>query len=119
MFVLEVEGVIKWKCSLIKKDTTNVEPTSDLVQKVEAFMIGDLKFLSIMLGKENFDCNWCYLCQLYTDKWKRCDHKPLDGIRWTLQKVVDQAGKCSNLEGKARIGMRECPYFDIPVARYI
>ena len=35
---------------------------------VEAFMIGDLKLLAMMLGKENFDGNWCYLCQLYINK---------------------------------------------------
>ena len=73
----------------------------------------------MMLGKENLDGNWCYLCQLYIDEWKRHDHKHLDGVRWTLQKLVDQASKCSNLEGKDRMGVREVPYFDISMARYI
>ena len=116
---IEVDEVTTWKCSLIKKDATGLDSTSDLIREVEVFLVRDLKFLSVMLGMETFDGNWCYLCQLYIAEWKRHYHKHLDGIRWTLQKVVDQAGKCSNLEGKARIGMRECPYFDIPVARYI
>ena len=45
---IEIEEVITWKCSLIKKEATDLDATSDFVQEVEAFMIGDLKFLSMM-----------------------------------------------------------------------
>ena len=50
---IEVGGVTTWKCSLIKKEATGLDATLDLVREVEAFMIGDLKFLSMMLGIEN------------------------------------------------------------------
>jgi len=54
---IEVDEVTTWKYSLIKKYTTDLDSTSDLVREVEAFMIGNLKLLSMMLGKENVDGN--------------------------------------------------------------
>jgi len=104
-----------WKCNLVTKDDDDIDTTLDMVRDVDAFMIGDLKFLSMMLGEENFDGNWCYLCQLYIDECELHDHKHIDGIRWTLKKLSDQAVKCksSRLDGKAYMGVREKPYFYI------
>jgi len=84
-------------------------------------MIEDLKFLSMMLGKENSDRNWCYLCQLYIDDWKRLDQYHLKGREWTLGLLKQQALNCKEhkLDGKDGIGVREKPYFDIPVKMYI
>ena len=82
-------------------------------------MVGDLKFLSMMLGKENFDTIWCYLCNLRNTQWQKKGHAR--GELWTLEALRTQAKKVlmQHLDGTARMGVREEPYFDIPVWRYI
>lgn len=107
----------KWECKIIDPGHADFEKESDLICEVTAFMIGDLKFLSMMLGKENFDTYWCYLCMLSHADWQKYGHDV--GEMWSLDKLIDQAEKSENLEGAARKGVREEPYFDIPLWRYI
>ncbi len=38
-----------------------IKEEEDHIHDVVAFMIVNLKFLSMMLGKEDFDDYWCYL----------------------------------------------------------
>ena len=82
-----------------------------------AYMIGDLKFLCMILGKENFDGYWCYLCSLFYDDWQKEGHTC--GTPWTLEKLKAQALLSVDLEGKERMGVREDPYFEIPIDRFI
>ena len=77
-------------------------------------MIGDLKFLSMMLGKENFETYWCILCQLAKKDWQDAWYDATE-LLWTLEKLKEQAELSKNLKGTARKGVREAPYFDIPV----
>ena len=55
----------KLKAYIINKDHMDFdgEKTIDMT----AYMIGNLKFLCMILGKENFDGYWCYLCSLFYD----------------------------------------------------
>ena len=112
-----VNGESKWNCTIVSPDHADFQSEDKSVMDVVAFMIGDLKFLSMMLGKENFDGGHCYLCNLYIDEWQKVDHEP--GQCWTLEKLKQQAAKFNTLTGRARMGVRESPYFDIPVSRYI
>ena len=105
----------KWKAFIIEKDHADFD--GDATIDAEAFMIGDLKFLSMILGKENFDGLWCYLCQLYYDDWQKEGHDC--GTPWTLDALKAQALLSKDLDGKARMGVREAPMFDIPVERFI
>ena len=49
---------------MIDHDHADFHSESDNVIDPEAFMVGNLLFFSMMLGKENFDLHWCYLYML-------------------------------------------------------
>ena len=107
----------KWKCNIIDKDHVDFNSNHNCVHDAVSYMIGDLKFLSMMLGKENFDGYWCYLCKLCHPEWQA--HGYACGDLWNLDGLGAQAELAGNLEGKERMGVREAPYFDITVHRYI
>ena len=112
-----VNGKSKWNCTIVSPDDADFQSKDKSVMDAVAFMIGDLKFLSMMLGKENFDGGHCCLCDLYIDEWQKLGHEP--GQYWTLEAFKQQAAKFNTLTGRVRMGVREQPYFDIPVSRYI
>ena len=51
----------KWKAVIIDKDHVDFGG-DNVIEDTTAFMVGDLKFLSMIFGKDNFDGLWCYLC---------------------------------------------------------
>ena len=51
------ESTKKWECKLVPNNTPGSIP-------VTAVLCGDLKFLFMILGRENFDTYWCYFCNL-------------------------------------------------------
>ena len=106
----------KWTATIVMNNETTDDP---LICDVTEFMIGDLKFLSMMLGKENFDSIWCILCQLRNVDWQKKGHKL--GELWTLKTLIQQAKDVleKGLEGIERKGVREQPYFKVPVERYV
>ena len=61
----------RWKVYIIDRDDADFDSDSDNVIDPEAFMVGDLNFFSMMLGKENFDSYWCYLCMLCHADWQK------------------------------------------------
>ena len=109
----------KWNCRLINPDHANYNTISDNILDVTAFMVGDLKFLSMMLGKENFEGDWCHICRLQSTQWQDVEYDRDD--LWTLDGLKEQADNVNSnsLNGTARHGVREDPYFDIPPERYI
>lgn len=113
----EVEGQQKWYCTIVDPGSACYRPADPSVIDVVAFVIGDLKFLSMMLGKENFDTGHCFQCQLYIDQWQHKIHNR--GECWTINKINEQARMSDKLTGIARKGVREEAYFDVPVERYI
>ncbi|OEU21464.1 hypothetical protein FRACYDRAFT_235090 [Fragilariopsis cylindrus CCMP1102] len=50
--------------------------------KVLFLGVGDLKFVSMSLGKVNMDSHWCHLCDLSPNEWMNLDHS--EGNNWTL-----------------------------------
>ena len=107
----------RWYCTILDPDHEDFKADDDTIKEVVPFIIGDLKFLSMMLGKENFDTGHCFQCTLYIDEWQKKDHEP--GECWTLAMLKEQAKKFERLTGRARRGVREPPYFDVPVSRFI
>jgi len=108
----------KWECKIV--DDKHADFKHPLNAKgVEAFMVGDLKFYSQMLGKEDFASAWCCLCQLKHAQWQGLADTP--GVLWTLDLIKQQHD--TNQEhghtGADRMGVREYPYFDIPAENYI
>ena len=79
---------------------------------LDTFLCGDLKFLFMMLGREDFDTFWCLYCKLFKDDWQDDDHA--EGELWTLQdlKEKSQYNQTNNIKGRERCGVREDPYFN-------
>ena len=80
-------------------------------------MVGDLKFFSQMLGKEGFNSNWGSHCQLNRNEWAvGCEFTIVES---TLESIRLLAAESTDATGVDRKGVREDPYFNIPVANYI
>ena len=107
----------KWKC--LSDDEYLKYAIVNFQVKPIVFLTGDIAFLNLILGKEDFNGDWCYLCDLYKSKWQSKCHE--DGNHWTLERLCIQARKVKeeNLKGTKRHGVREEPYFKIPVERVI
>ncbi len=107
----------KWKC--LSDDEYLKCAIVNFQVKPIVFLTGDIAFLNLILGKEDFNGDWCYLCDLYKSKWQSKCHE--DGNHWTLERLCIQARKVKeeNLKGTKRHGVREEPYFKIPVERVI
>jgi hypothetical protein len=60
--------------------------------------VGDLAFVSMILGKVNMDDHWCYLCDLSPNEWSKLDHT--EGRPWALTRMEDIISKISNDELK-------------------
>ena len=110
----------KWKCTIIDKEHDQFDSELSNVQDVTPFMVGDLKFYSQMLGKEDFDSSWCCHCRLKYAQWQGLSDVP--GELWTLQAIKKQHDDnegTPKTKGPAMMGVREYPHFDIPVENYI
>lgn len=53
--------------------------------QVEIFMVGDLAFYSMMLGKENMLLHWCWRCSMSKNEWTENVDGPRTGTEWTLE----------------------------------
>ena len=118
-FVLNEDGEEgeQWSCSLICEGDADYNTNSDTIHDVQAFMVGDLKFFSQMLGKEGFDSNWCSHCQLNRNEWEvGCEFTIVES---TLESIRLLAAESTDATGVDRKGVREDPYFNISVANYI
>jgi len=117
--VTDKEGK-QWKCTVIDKEHAKFDVETSEVVDAEPFMIGDLKYYSQMLGKEDFDSSWCCHCQLKYAEWQGLNDAV--GAPWTLdllraQHVANE--RPPKATGVAMKGVREIPLFDIPVENYI
>jgi len=72
-----------------------------------------------VLGREGFNTFWCYFCKLNKNQWQEADHKR--GKPWTIKELCAQAKEVeeNNLTGTDMLGVKEAPYFEIPVDRVI
>jgi hypothetical protein len=86
----------------------------------DAFLCGDLKFLFMTLGWEDFDTTfWCLYCKLFKNDWQDKDH--IDGALWTLQDLRTKAqyNQTQNIDGRERCGVQEDPYFNFLILKNI
>jgi hypothetical protein len=61
------------------------------IHDVNVFGVGDLAFISMVLGKVNMDGCWCYLCDLSPAEWAEKDHD--QGCPWTLSRMNEKLAK--------------------------
>jgi hypothetical protein len=81
---------------------------------IKVFSTGDLKYLSMTLGKVNMDSKWCPFCKLSPHEWKVRGHEP--GAPWTLEAMEEVRRKIASGELKDtpnnRRGCVDKPAFD-------
>ena len=66
-------------------DTSQEKDNSNKYYKIKVLGVGDLKFISMALGKVNMDAHWCFLCNLSKEVWK--DIGCPEGNKWTLESM--------------------------------
>ena len=108
---------MKWKVELVKKE--ELELGSNGVKPVTAFLSGDLAFLFLILGRENFSGHWCYICMLQKKDWQSFGHSC--GGAWTLETMTEQLqlNEHAKKKGAERKGVVEPAYFNIPIERVV
>lgn len=68
------------------------------LHEVQVLGVGDLAFISMVLGKVNMDGQWCYLCDLSPNQWCESMHTP--GRPWTLHLMNEKLAKLARNELK-------------------
>jgi hypothetical protein len=58
---------------------------------LKMYLVGDLKFLFMMLGRDGFSGSWCLYCSPKQSEWKK-QHSEFDSIHcgaeeWTISKL--------------------------------
>jgi hypothetical protein len=107
------EETKKWDCKLVPEGTEGS-------YSLEALLCGDINFLMMMLGREDFHTFWCLYCKLMRKEWQDKDHNN-DGDCWTLRDLIERAkyNKDNKLDGPQRMGVRENPYFNFKVKNIV
>ena len=105
----------KWKCFSCNDEFLHL----NCVVKPTAFLTGDLAFLATILGKEGFSTAWCCWCDLIKAQWQEDGHEL--GTLWTYFRLCEQVQNVNdnNLKNTKMKGVKEDPYFKIPVERII
>ena len=109
----------KWECCIIHDDDDEYDPMSSSIIPIVAVMVGDYKFYSQMLGKEGYDSYWCPHCKLNRTEWQAgCDYN-VEGWDLLSLRAQHQSNINTNAEGIEMKGVKEDPYFVIPVDCYV
>ena len=64
----------------------------------QTYLSGDLAYLCMIVGKEGYEGDWCYLCDLFKVMWRDVEH--MKGKLWTTDTLI--ARHESNIEQKAK-----------------
>jgi hypothetical protein len=83
--------------------------------KPTSFLIGDLAFLSVMMGKENYSGSWCNWCKCTKEEWATgADVNAAD--LWDINKIKQQVTTNESMGNKdaKMMGVRRGPYTEIP-----
>jgi hypothetical protein len=82
------------------------------------YLIGDLKFLFMMLGRSGFSGSYCLYCELKQAQWKK-KHIELNSIycgadKWTIEKLASSFLLGAQPDANARFpeGQKEPPIWD-------
>ena len=106
----------KWNVHSIDRNDANDDP---LFKEPIVYLCGDLAYLFMILGKEDYTTWWCYCCQLFRTDWQAEGHEI--GKKWTLEKLSEQyeINLRENRTGRNCLGVRDKPYFKVPITRVI
>jgi hypothetical protein len=93
------------------------EQDDDAIQ-MKFYLIGDLKFLFMMLGRSGFSGTYCLYCELKQAQWKK-EHVELNSLycgaeEWTIEKLASSFLLGAQPDANARFpeGQKESPIWD-------
>jgi hypothetical protein len=84
----DADGFISCK---LQPKSDPVRPDDVEVVTIKVYCIGDLKWLAMLLGMENYSGDWCIHCILKQAQWQACDHDK--GEKRTLKSINDTVDK--------------------------
>jgi len=83
--------------------------------KVHTYIMGDLAFQAMVLGKESMASHWCMLCKEHKDNFltDTCN-------MWTMEELVTAGKAAKNSKGGPELGIKQEPWWPfIPLNNYI
>ena len=111
--VFNADGEVK----LINTDAVAAEKeVGDVVVDLKCCLTGDLKFLAVMLGKENYEGWWCCFCKMFKDDWQGSKPALTNDDCWTIETLEDQAllngwrFESEEDGGRLRMGVKTLPF---------
>jgi hypothetical protein len=121
LFAYALEDDDKDTNTLILILTPNHRHVSTFYVKPTSFLAGDLAFLAVMMGKDNFSSSWCNWCKYSKPEWQvDCDVNS-NNMLWDINGINVQVD-CNVARGysDARMqGVRSSPKSLIPFSRII
>ena len=110
-FYLSSEGEID--CAL-------VDESREMSVKPNLYVVGDLAFYGMVLGKESMSGHWCHLCQLSAKEF--ADLKKI-GKAWTYKEMEELGAKFvgdKDAKKKPTLGVKDVPWWNfIPLEHFI
>ena len=101
------QSFVEYNVELV--EAVNKEKSTGVVINPRSCLTGNLAFLSVMLGKEDFETWWCNFCEGYRTEFQQ---KGQVFEAWTIKKLMQQHQKnvSEELTGTARMGVRRLPH---------
>jgi len=85
-------------------------------QPINIYIVGDIKWLCMLVGMEDMAMHWCVHCLLSKEEWAKEGHEK--GEARTIKNIKQMAADKSK-SGAGRRGVKNYPYWDfIPIKRY-
>mgnify|MGYP000582880178 CR=1 FL=1 len=124
------EDAQKKRSILFEEPDGGVDDAISIVGRfdLELYLIGDLKFLFMMLGRSGYSSSWCLYCKLKKAQWTdlhreraSCD---CQGVPWTIDDIfhtaLEQMQKDSDGVTYSSLGVKDCPLWSfIPLTRVL
>jgi len=97
-------------------ETGNGNASRKVIEHVEIYNTGDLKWMAMLLGMSDMSNEWCIFCMMRKMQWNLRGHDKGD-LR-TIEKIIELAND-STKKNVERLGVKTKPYWDfIPVENY-
>ena len=126
--VLGMNQSNKIVCSFQQTNESIIGDVQSKSLRAVLYVVGDLAYYGMVLGKEGMSGKWCHLCKLsgkefsdlskIGDEWKMEDMKSL--ANEYCKKVEEKKMNPKNVEPRPTMGMKEQPWWDfIPPNHFI
>ena len=100
----------KVKCRFLPTQDTTEDTISFVSMKVDMYVVSDLAFYGMVLGREHIMEDWCYLCRLRHVAFQNLLRQ---GKAWTWAKMEEFANDVADPKYKqaSKLGVKEAPWW--------